>query len=839
MAESGGSEEMVLYAKLVIDSSKAIENTRQAVSDLTFQTAGTTPGTSASEASRRRGTRDQESAYDRDTSRFSLEGELNIPSRKRASSTAALTSVVGTWGNIRGPSGGGAFDAEGYHNTSTARVRRGYRRNEYSQDWESSVTSWAQGEERHARFVEDTKSGRGGVPFDFSTSPEDYDVAAPYDSSSNRSLPGKFAHARRIQKNRNLTIEREEGYAPGYGPNADLYRQTAEQRAEDLEELTTAKEDRLGSFQNFFDSGREGEEEDAPGKGGKGGKGGLGVFYKRFLLMEAIRSVSQTVSLASQSGARAITTNGNPISLLQMIQGEQQAYASAIPFGIGSLGLGISDLMTGNATAIQGAITTSQFDDEQGATRESLSQARLQIRRQVGVLSSRQGLERDLAGVETKRLSDVDDARKRMTTDMTALQKDADKAKMDLVVGMGYQWMVSMGVSPDSILNNLNPQARPNEIAQYHAINQTVTKARNDVSVRYNQDVNQINTGSGIQTWEAHRDANESNMLTNATAALNDQQSSTLIRADSGDYYDPRFQSSRRIQQLRFDEQNRRDQERKELRDVQVHHPELAGAKEREINSAQSRRTKDIDDATYNINTETEGSLAQQKSRFTESAEANQGILDRDPEEVRTARFNAALRDIQRLPPENRDAATAAANADRAVNERRQTDRQEAMGGSLALRQRVSGMRAQAFGPGADMISRQADVAQIVGGSELEAEGYLRDSSISQSARQNFADSARQTGINDLGTSKADYIRGLHMVSASPWEIPVGNKDSSSPENVIKAFDEGIQQLKGDIGKYDISTSSEGTGKMGDNVSGLLNRILEALTTGGALRAQP
>lgn len=676
MAEAGaGGGDPILMIRGVLDMTQPYQELqnlgRAAAEGTTFSNSGT-PGTSGSTAARERASR----AVERQGDLGDVEQASFNVSERESVKAARRRNEIGTWGDTDGPTGGGVVRFRGRGDMrarSTGRLRRAYRQNEYSEDWESAVNAFTAASARRAAVEQPSwVPGDDDVPqgagFDFPSGRGDASLEARADP----------AHEAGLAEQRALRASR--------GAPSSWSRRN------------------FPTFRKMF-----------------GGGGSMSVFYRRFLITEAMRTVGALAEQASDYAGGIAATGGDPMAMAQFELNQARQTASAIPFGIGSMIYSVENGIMGTSTAV-GQAQLTQMGEQGMMRRMQISTERLNMWEQSKTAQAPFGYQRSVAAIDQQLQADLRGARDREHAEMSEIKEQADREKAAIKArhqGAGLR---------ESVLDDMGWYQ-----SEYDAVDQAMAPKRADVAKR----------------------------------RVSDERSAQAIAG----------------------------------------YHRLDAARER-------------DQGIYNLNTET----------------LMAGVsTERNPDEMISAQHERDIGGLQFVPEEFRAPGKKAADARRIAAQFQLENSRTAMGNDLALQETVSGITAQAFGPGANSIRRQAQLTQIAGSAELNAQSILRADSTT--AGRGFADSARRIGINQLDTYQANYIQGMRSVARSRFEIAPGNQDSASPGQVFKQIDEAKGMLQRNVGNYDVSGSKDW---MGGNmhVANILMQMLQVLQTGGPMSAQ-
>jgi hypothetical protein len=554
------------------------------------------------------------------------------------------------------------------------------------------------------------------------------------------------------------------------------------------------------------------------------GNNGMSAFYKRFLIMEALRSAGQMMTIGSEYAGGLAATGGSPLAMAQYGFQQTSAVASAIPF-IGGIVMGAAKSISGTSTAI-GMAQLAQMGDQGGAARLAISNARLGIHEQAGVATAR-GEGRDEASIQADLASSLRSARDRETSESAENTKTAEREKARLAAG--HQ---GAGLR-ESIMDDLGYYDD-----QYAAVDAGVNASRRNAGGRRRQEEADAQAVAAARTRDLNIAIGISGYQSSAAGGLALQQARGRMQPVSdSQFFDPRYQAAAQIQQLQFANQQANSQQ-----DV-AYNTLVAQGRSKEADAIrpgqmQDRQARDMttQQMARQINAQTDREIVTMKIGLNETSASLRARLSRNPYESLEAGYQADLSRSRLLPFDQQKQAGENAKMQRDAGLQEISDRQHALGGQQALALGVSGIMAQAVGPGADMMRRRAQVMGIAGGAELNAQSILRDSSLGdERQRLGFANNARQLGINQLQGERANYLQNFRSVSRGRNEIAAGNQDSARPEAVMRQLDDGIRSLRGNMGNGDITGAKQ---HGGDSTPNLLQQILAALTTGGALRAQ-
>lgn len=794
-------EDPVLKVRIVYvlpDESPIEKISREGSEGVTFGNAR--PGNSGSEAVRQRVIRAQESPLDREMSRYALGGALTDEGRTeraRIFAQAASFSQRESW--LKGH----ARYVERWEDRNEARYSR-------SEDV-ASFTAFRQGEREEERgenlvrrhVIKGYK--RSFRDWNRQQAQEDRNELR-YTRNKDRADFQKFREDEAAEEAENAPPSGVQ-FGPGGGMYAEHNRNMAQERAESGSWIRR----NLPTFRKFL------------GLNDKGG--GMSSFYRRFLINEAIRAVGQVAENVVEQPAGILGTGGNGVSMAEFGVSNTRALANSVPF-IGSFSFAAADRISGAGYAAAGA-RLAQGDVQAGVERRALNSERLAIGGSARESSTPRGLQRDYAGIEEDLRKSLEASRDRETKESTINSASADRRRAEISAGL-HQVGFIFGVLDDLGFTS----------AAYSGLDAITQKGRTSAAAHRQTD----DANAQIIAAQRRKDLGDDVVLSGSRSttegSLALSQADRTIRTMGVGYFDPRVQARQQIQQLGFANETANSQQDLSYEQTRVKSGQAAADAIRpgQIKERQARE-RQAETQTQAINAQTDRDISNMRIGLNQQGGALKAALARDPSAGIESDYQIGLSRSRQLPVDMQGQGAANAKMQRDLSQSELKDRQMALGGSLALRETVSGIQAQAFGPGADAMRRKAEIVGIAGGAENEAQGYLRDRSLGTDAqRLSFADSARKTGINNLEGYAANYIAGFSSVETGRNNIAAGNKDSSNPSNVFRSIDDGIRALKSNVGNGDITGAKGSLG--GDSANNLLQKILDALTN-GALLATP
>lgn len=567
----------------------------------------------------------------------------------------------------------------------------------------------------------------------------------------------------------------------------------------------------------------------------RGGRGNnMSVFYKRFLMMEALRSVGQIAEVSAAYGPSMIEAGGDLIQEAEVQYRTNRGFADAVPFGIGQLGYAIGDTIgPRNAEAIASAKVANNAANT--AQRQYQYQMQLvSISRQADIASTPRGLGRDLVGMSAEEEDKVTELRQKQREHADDRAEVRRQRISELDESRPSWWEADVSDrGPDHLGSNADIDAQINAITQQGAADRARTAQEN---AKAEADLRKV---YAVRRGEAFSDAMRESVGNVLSGSLALGQAGRLLRPQGTEFYDPEYAARQNKQQIDFGNETADRKEEQDYADVRAKNQGFLGGiisfayrinqlGQRGIRYAQTTEQKRAIDA----NTEREVGL--QSIGYREDYLQSRSELNRDPRGGITARYDAERERNMSLPPTSRVAADDAATARRDAANQAQDDRMALMGGSLMLALGVSNMRAQAYGPGADARLRGAHIAEIAGSAELAAQQVFRDPTIDHKngQAQQFANAQRQIGINNLSAYAAEYSRGFTSVQEDVRHAVPNNRQGSNPSEVFHSIDDGIQTLKNSMGG-DGNGPKISTG--GDTTNSILQQILQALTNNGVL----
>jgi hypothetical protein len=115
----------------------------------------------------------------------------------------------------------------------------------------------------------------------------------------------------------------------------------------------------------------------------------------------------------------------------------------------------------------------------------------------------------------------------------------------------------------------------------------------------------------------------------------------------------------------------------------------------------------------------------------------------------------------------------------------------------LETQEEVTGLLANAYGPGANRTRRRAQVAGIT----RAAEGRAQQRLYNEATDTENADRERRIGINQLKGARAEYLQGFQAQEGSLFRTNLSPKGTSDgPEAVLKDIRDGIDRLTSKMG---------------------------------------
>lgn len=550
------------------------------------------------------------------------------------------------------------------------------------------------------------------------------------------------------------------------------------------------------------------------------------TFFNRFIAIEGIRTATAVADAYRSQNIHTAQAQGDPATLAMVDLQFRENLAGAAPLGVGKLGQILRDpLGHGNIFDNVGEIDVrtplqeATLQDRLGASRLAASRTSQALGREADVAQTPQGT-RGFAAVEANRQAGLQAA------DDRAVLRGKDESE-------GHRSRVAM-------LRNLYQVRDGTELTKYARDQGNYTAEADAEYASYQNTMRKNDTRSAADHAAVNRAAagqftdivNENAVSIYGMqqgAAMTNRQTDQMIRPTDANAFSTYTALAQRNQARQFAEE-----QMKTTHDTTRFGLELAGnpgklgefnnlakAEERalhqrnSIDSEQDQRIVKRGIETTNLQYETARNVAR-------------AGMERDPSKALYAAEMGAENAARLLPPEFQEAALNAAGAEANLARQNYQDQRNSLGGSLALRERITGTLARATGPGAGGIRRQAAILGIAGGAEEEAQGYLRQYGESGLG---FADSARRSGINRIKAYGNEYAESLSAVNVNPFTTNFRTSATGGPSAVLGAVDQAEKALKGNLGRDDVSAGK------GD-VPTLLQNILDALR-GGAFRAGP
>lgn len=873
MAEFAGGEP-VLNARLALNISDATGSIDEVAkyAENTFANLG--KGGGGGEAMRQRGIRAAESSLDRETSRYAIGGAVGSeqnPARQYARATQAGASGESeafqswvtrhelhqdTYQNREDAAWmrQQQRDADNYRKNYAAQqaaVTREQDRNETRYSKSKDAADFAEFSANQKRFERDRDSGgysRGQDDFFSHPSMPDDDYIPDRDDEDHRlsRRSRNPRHAERIRRNRELSDARDlpdEQFGPGGGSSRaenvrEARRRTPRRVAREWNQGGNVPFDDFDeeNFGSNLDEGIADAESKLPeaykgpgffGKNfptfsklfGKSGQGGLGVFYKRFLAMEALRSVSQFTQVASEHTAGLLRAGGNPLATAQFNLQEGKELADAIPF-VGGLFYGALNAGTGASTAVASA----ELGEKNVAGLESRRQLAIQradVRGQTAVATSPRGYSRTISGIDEDQRKSLVESKQRETdegkliTDSTDRKKVEIEANRPILAGrFGYG---EADFRTDEALASVDRSASDDRAraADHHRQEDA------DINSRYQRQRDETTKDMTIATLGADKAGN-----------LYQRQSQSLLRPSGTQFFDPVFQGMQKQQDIRFEEQRKEGDEDQYLATFNASNEGDAAKPRRQSERNRVMGERHLREAgnkvqSDTVQAETDRNIGLEFVNNQERYGSASAAINRDPRAAIDNAYTAQVNRNRYLSLPQRVFGDVVAGRQKQAANQEQDDRMFLEKSSLDLKEQVTGLEAKAYGPGGNTIRRQAQLTSIGGGAELQAQSILRDPGIDANKKVGFADTARRTGINELEGYGARYAAGFRSVETNRFNIAPGNMDSANPSAVFHSIDDAEKKLKDKMG------TGATNGNSGSAIPGLIQQIITILQGGG------
>jgi hypothetical protein len=201
---------------------------------------------------------------------------------------------------------------------------------------------------------------------------------------------------------------------------------------------------------------------------------------------------------------------------------------------------------------------------------------------------------------------------------------------------------------------------------------------------------------------------------------------------------------------------------------------------------------------TLDITTQYERGVTTEYTK--QMTQAIEYAVNRDPRSAQIETLHAerdrALANIPADDPEQRKATQAYYDAKEQEVRKDQRDLRTDETRTLEVQQKVTGILATAYGPGALEKRREAQIAGVVGQTENEAQRILRRD-VTDIAN---ADRVRSIGINQLQAERASYLENMTAQEGSLNRTALSAPQNADIGSTLKSIDKGIQDLKDKIG---------------------------------------
>jgi len=937
MAEAAqGGGDPVLMIRGVLDMTQPyqeLQNLGRAASEgTTFSNSGT-PGTSGSSAARERASRAIERQGDQqDAQQTSFNSTYELAARMRRSNRqvegAEIRANAFGWANERNArdaayaeaasagmsfdmssgdygddplsAGGGGFSRR--RGRALGRQAQARRRN-LSQPHGPGYGPYAQAyenlaEERAEREAFFENAASQSIAFDFPSGGYGNDPLSATQGGSSR------RRARTLNRQAQLRQDRLPMYGPGDGPDADYNRQRAETLAEQNAGVNEPHGPGFGPTEetNRLFAGERATNatwarRNLPTLFGRGNNGQMSVFYRRFLLMEAIRGASNaTMALANEPAALA-SAGSDQMAVANAQFQTTQHLAESIPFA-GGLIFGAANMISGAGTDMARAGASINVANSLMATRQQSGDQRYALLQQSRIMSAPRGFARESQRITEEQDSKNREARSREAEAGEASGREARDARADLLARDTQSRTRRAFVNAALGLVGLQIAESGVDVeGEENAIQGNALRQRNLAGQRRQEDEQRNKTIADTHQRELVEDlalTRTSGVASGGVALSQAQRQLVLIGSAIGD---PRAQAAVAIQAVQNANQAQTTEEDNQLREAFTKGGQASvDAIAPGINLQRQTRNVQVRNQTLQIQAQADRSMTQMRIGISGTHGVLSARLAHDPEAEATARYRQGQEEASLLPADmqsrarenvemqrrlegediqrqtigfrmqsgnlqarlNRDPYQAIqstfqgqmdlakispfgkqqeehARLQQQVSMQEIRDRQVALGGRQALSLAVSGMLATAVGPGAADTRRRASIMETAGSAELTAQSLMRDESLgNQQERINFANNARQEGINNLAAQRAQYVQGLHFRARSLFEIAPGNKEGSNPSNVLQSFENGIRSLKGNMNSTDFTGEK---GSTNNSVPGLLQRLIQVVQGGVPARA--